>query len=74
MGFARLHRDLGELDALPGRIEALEAEQKTLNTLLADPDSYVKDPQGTTAATRRVAEIDDELMAALERWEELGAR
>ena len=68
------YKEQRELDELPKRIEALEAEQKTLNTLLADPDSYVKDPQGTTAATRRVAEIDDELMAALERWEELGAR
>jgi ATP-binding cassette subfamily F protein uup len=68
------YKEQRELDELPARIEALEAEQKTLNELLADPQSYVKDPQGTTAAHKRVGEIDDELMAALERWEELGAR
>ncbi|WP_341890568.1 ATP-binding cassette domain-containing protein [Variovorax sp. YR752] len=68
------YKEQRELDELPRRIEALEAEQKVLNTLLADPQSYVKDPQRTTAANKRVAEIDDELMAALERWEALGAR
>jgi ATP-binding cassette subfamily F protein uup len=68
------YKEQRELDELPGRIEALEAEQKALNALLADPDSYVKDPQRVTAANKRVAEIDDELMAALERWELLGAR
>jgi ATP-binding cassette subfamily F protein uup len=68
------YKEQRELDELPGRIEALEAEQKALNTLLADPESYVKDPQRVTAANKRVGEIDDELMAALERWELLGAR
>ncbi len=68
------YKEQRELDELPKRIEALEAEQKALNALLADPDSYVKDPQRVTAANKRVAEIDDELMAALERWEVLGAR
>lgn len=68
------YKEQRELDELPARIEALEAEQKALNELLADPQSYVKDPQRTTAAHKRVSEIDDELMAALERWEELGAR
>lgn len=68
------YKEQRELDELPARIEALEAEQKSLNELLADPQSYVKDPQRTTAAHKRVGEIDDELMAALERWEELGSR
>ncbi len=68
------YKEQRELDELPGRIEALEAEQKTLNELLADPSGYVKDPQRMTDAHRRVAEIDELLMAALERWEELGSR
>ncbi len=68
------YKEQRELDELPGRIEALEAEQKQLNELLADPAAYVKDPQRMTAAHKRVAEIDELLMAALERWEELGTR
>ncbi len=68
------YKEQRELDELPGRIEALEAEQKSLNELLADATGYAKHPQRMTEAHRRVAEIDDLLMAALERWEELGAR
>jgi ATP-binding cassette subfamily F protein uup len=68
------YKEQRELDALPARIEALEAEQKKLADLLADPQSYVRDPAGAVQAQVRHAEIDDELMAALERWEELGAR
>ena len=48
-----------ELDELPGRIETLEAEQKALNELLADPSGYVKDAQRMTEAHKRVAEIDE---------------
>ncbi len=68
------YKEQRELDELPGRIEALEAEQKQLNELLADPSGYVKDPQRMADAHQRVAAIDELLMAALERWEELGSR
>jgi ATP-binding cassette subfamily F protein uup len=68
------YKEQRELDELPGRIEALEAEQKALGTLLASPDLYAKEPDRAVAGQRRYAEIDDELMAALERWEALGAR
>jgi ATP-binding cassette subfamily F protein uup len=68
------YKEQRELDALPGRIEALEAEQTQLAAMLADPDAYVKDPAGVAQAQARYAQIDDELMAALERWEALGAR
>ncbi|WP_127997852.1 ATP-binding cassette domain-containing protein [Piscinibacter defluvii] len=68
------YKEQRELDELPGRIEALEAEQKRLLEMLADPQAYVKDPKAAIAAQQRHAQIDDELLAALERWEELGAR
>ena len=68
------YKEQRELDELPGRIETLEAEQKALNELLADPSGYVKDAQRMTEAHKRVAEIDELLMGALERWEELGSR
>jgi ATP-binding cassette subfamily F protein uup len=63
-----------EYDALPGWIEQLEAEQAQLNQQLADGSLYISDPAGASAKAARVAQIDDELLAALERWEMLGQR
>ncbi len=68
------YREQRELDALPARIEALEAEQKQVAAEVASPSLYVKDPQRATALHARAAQIDDELTAALERWETLGSR
>ncbi|WP_066334392.1 ATP-binding cassette domain-containing protein [Azohydromonas lata] len=68
------YKEQRELDALPARIEALEAEQKTLTEQLSDPELYVRDAQRATQMHERVAQIEEELMAALERWEELGSR
>jgi ATP-binding cassette subfamily F protein uup len=68
------YKEQRELDELPGRIEALEAEQAQLHTLLADGSLFASDNPRAVAATARVAEIEDSLMAALERWETLGAR
>ena len=68
------YKEQRELDELPGRIEALEAEQVTLATLLADAEAYTRDPKGVAAAQARVAKIDDELLSAMERWETLGQR
>ena len=68
------YKEQRELDELPGRIEALEAEQAELATLLADADAYTRDPQGVAAAQARVSKIDEELLGALERWETLGQR
>ena len=62
-----------ELDALPARIEALEAEQRDLGAILASAGFYAEDPVRAESAQRRYAQIDDELLAALERWELLGA-
>jgi ATP-binding cassette subfamily F protein uup len=63
-----------ELDSLPGIIEALEQEQAALNSALADGSLYVSDPQGAADNAARVAQIDDELLAAMERWEALSQR
>ncbi len=68
------YKEQRELDALPARIEALEAEQATLATRLADPALYAKDLQAVPALQARHADIDAELLQALERWELLGAR
>ena len=63
-----------ELDELPRRIDALEAEQKQLGSFLADAQSYAKEPDRAATAQARHAKIDDELLVALERWEALSAR
>jgi ATP-binding cassette subfamily F protein uup len=68
------YKEQRELDGLPGRIEALEAEQKALAEFLAQPDSYTKDAGKAMQVQARVAAIDDELLAAMERWEALGTR
>jgi ATP-binding cassette subfamily F protein uup len=68
------YKEQRELEALPDRIEALEAEQKTLADQLADPATYSREPQAVPALQARHAAIEDELMLALERWEALAAR
>ena len=68
------YKEQRELDELLRRIEALEAEQKTLVEFLAQPSSYEKEPDRAVQAQVRHARIDDELLAALERWEALGAK
>lgn len=68
------YKEQRELDALPARIAALEAEQASIATQTADPALYVSDPQRAATLHARHAQIDDELLVALERWEALEAR
>ncbi|MEN9628548.1 MAG: hypothetical protein RJA10_1775 [Pseudomonadota bacterium] len=68
------YKEQRELDALPGRIEALEAEQKALAEQLASADLYVKEPQRVPLLQARHEDIETELLEALERWELLGSR
>ncbi|KXB30776.1 ABC transporter ATP-binding protein [Dechloromonas denitrificans] len=63
-----------ELEALPGKIAALEEEQGGLSKRLEDPAIYQTDPPAAQQAAERLADIDDELMLLLERWEVLEAR
>ena len=49
-------------------------EQKELGALMASADFYAGDPVRVESAQMRYAQIDDELLQALERWETLGAR
>jgi ATP-binding cassette subfamily F protein uup len=63
-----------ELEALPGRIAELEAEQGELTRSLEDPTLYQRDARAAQQASERLAAIDDELLVLLERWEALEAR
>ncbi|NIE66245.1 ATP-binding cassette domain-containing protein [Burkholderia sp. Ax-1719] len=63
-----------ELDELPKKIEALETEQKTIGAQIEDGSIFAKDGKEATRMTERYAQIDEELIVALERWEELEAK
>ncbi len=63
-----------ELQDMPARIEALEAEQRAIGERLASPSLYTEEPQRVGELQARYAQIDDELMRSLERWEALSAR
>jgi ATP-binding cassette subfamily F protein uup len=69
-------REQRELDGLPDRIAALEAEQAEIHTALQDPELY----RGTEDAgsevrrlTGRLEAVEQELARAYARWEELEA-
>lgn len=63
-----------DLAALPPLLEGLEAEQAELETRLADPASFGDDMAALTAAGERLAALEEEQLALLERWEMLEAR
>ena len=65
------YKDQRELDGLPAKIEALEKEQTDINKTLAEGAIFQKDPKGAAVLAKRASEIDDLLMAAMERWEAL---
>jgi ATP-binding cassette subfamily F protein uup len=63
-----------ELDQLPEKIEALEIEQAAINAALADPDIYKADLEKATALQIKLTELDEALINALARWEELESK
>jgi ATP-binding cassette subfamily F protein uup len=66
------YKEKREFDELPARIAALEAEQASIIERLADTALYAADPAQLPPLHARYAQIDDELLAAMERWELLG--
>ena len=66
------YKEKREFDELPARIAALETEQKAIGVQLADSALYAKSPAQLPPLQARFAQIDDLLLAALERWEALG--
>lgn len=69
------YKEQRELDALPAQIEALEAEQKRITEMLELDGGaiYATDSSRAAELAQRHAQIDDELLAAMERQEELAA-
>jgi ABC transport system ATP-binding/permease protein len=67
-------REQRELQALPGQIADLETEQAELTRRVGDPVLYAGNPAEARQLASRLAAIEVELLALLERWEALESR
>lgn len=65
------NKERQERDALPGLIEALEAEQQRLTTEMHGPEFYKRPAAEIHAVLARMDAIPGELTAAYARWDEL---
>ena len=63
-----------EFDALPARIEALEAEQRSLSGEMEAPDFYKSGAGRINEVMARLAVVGEELETLLSRWIELEER
>jgi len=63
-----------ELQALPGKIDGLEQEQKHIALRLNEPTLYRENSGEVKLLQKRLAAIEDELMACFSRWEELESK
>jgi ABC transport system ATP-binding/permease protein len=60
-----------ELDALPKRIETLDAEQQQITATMADPAFYRESGSKVAETKARLDAVEKELAEAYTRWEEL---
>jgi ATP-binding cassette subfamily F protein uup len=68
------YKEQQELEQLPARIEALEAEQKQLQASVASPDFYKRPAAEIHEALSRLEELETLLLAAYTRWDALDSR
>jgi len=67
------YKEQRELDAMPQTIDALEAEQKSLQQRIADPDFYRQDKAAIADGLAKLDRINEKLATAYARWEQLDA-
>ena len=67
----RSFKEEHEYSELPARIAALEKEQQELHAAIASPDFYKESPDDIKKTMARVEAIDQELLDAMARWDEL---
>jgi ATP-binding cassette subfamily F protein uup len=65
------YKEQRELEALPGKIEALEAEQSELHARMGDGDFYRQSSDEITGTMKRLESLEQELEASYLRWQEL---
>lgn len=68
------YKESRELAALPGELEALEAEQHALAANMSSAEYYKQGAEVVLKDQQRSAEIEALLLAKLERWEALEAK
>ncbi len=67
------YKDQRELDQLPARIDALEAEQAKLTLEISDAALFREAPERAAAALQRLEALTTEIEAAYARWHALDA-
>ncbi|MEM6328699.1 MAG: ATP-binding cassette domain-containing protein [Planctomycetota bacterium] len=67
------YKDQRELNALPAKIEKLEAAIATLHAAMADPAFYKQDAKAIAGKQAEEARLQTDLATAYERWETLEA-
>ena len=65
------YKDQRELDMLPQKMEDLNAEKEKLETEMADPNLFTKNPDKFQKASDRLAQVVSDIEASEERWLEL---
>jgi ATP-binding cassette subfamily F protein uup len=68
------YKEQRELEELPKLIATLEDEQSAITAMLNAPDFYKTNPADARRINARFAEIEQQLLDTLERWERLEAR
>jgi ABC transport system ATP-binding/permease protein len=65
------YKELRELESLPGKIEALEAEQAKLQTRMGEGDFYRQPSHMITAGIERLETVKKDLEECYARWQAL---
>jgi ATP-binding cassette subfamily F protein uup len=68
------YKEQRELDALPKKIEALEAEQAELSTRMGEADFYRQTGDKIATAVQRLERVKEDLEVCYARWETLEAQ
>jgi ATP-binding cassette subfamily F protein uup len=68
------YKEQRELEALPIRIEALEAEARELNARMAGSEFYKEGGKAIAGVLARLETLEQELVVAYARWDELESR
>jgi ATP-binding cassette subfamily F protein uup len=68
------YKEQRELEELPARIEALEAEQRALGQTISDPSFYTQTAAAIDEALERHASIERTLADLYPRWDALDSR
>ncbi len=68
------YKENRELAELPEKMQAMESEQQDITTRLANTNLYRDHPEQVKPLQARFAELEEKLLAALQRWEALEAK